>query len=127
MTRRTNILAVALGLAVMWSATGPVLAHPLPHEPGEERLVNEDVDIGVGFYFREYSLAQNGIIDYRTARQILSSEYDKHKKPVVQAKKFPLFYWYDEDQDGQFEMWIDRKVEGCLCDIVRYHLESSQR
>lgn len=120
MKRTTNILAVVLGLTVLWGAAEPVLANPLPHEPGDEYLLNEDVDGSVGFYFREYSVAQNGIIDYRTARQILFTEYDERKKPVVRAKQFPLFYWYDEDQDGQFEMWVDRSVEGCACDIVRY-------
>ncbi len=120
MRGRTNIVAIVLGLAVMLYATGPGLANPLPHEPGDEYLVNEDIDGGVGLHFREYSLAQNGVIDYRTARQVLFYNYDESMNVVVESKEFPLFYWFDETHDGQFEMWVDRRVEGCSCDIVRY-------
>ncbi len=120
MRGRTNRVAIVLGLAVMLCATGPVLANPLPHEPGDKYLVNEVVDASVGLHFREYSLAHNGVIDYRTARQVLFSGYDEFKNIIVESKEFPLFYWFDENHDGQFEMWVDRRVEGCSCDIVRY-------
>ena len=42
---------------------------------------------------------------------------------MVQTEEFPLFYWYDANHDGEFEMWIDRQVEGCPCDIERYDAE----
>lgn len=96
------------------------MANPLPPEPGTDSLVRENVDYVVGLYFREYSVADNGVVDYRTARQILFTRYGDPDAPVLDTKVFPLFYWYDSDQDGQFEMWVDRKVEGCACDIVRY-------
>ncbi len=127
MKRRMHIVAMAVGLAVMWGAAEAALASSLPQEPSDDYLVNEEVDNGVGFYFREYSLAQDGTIDYRTARQILTSESGDLQGSVVQAKEFPLFYWYDDDHDGRFEMWVDRNVEGCSCDIVRYRLTSSRQ
>ncbi len=126
MKNKANILTLVLSLSIILGATWPAMANPLPQEPADEYLVNEDVNIFVGFYYREYSLAQNGIVDYRTARQILLSEYDEYYSTVVEAKEYPLFYWYDDNQDGEFEMWIDRKVEGCPCDIVRYQIDPSR-
>ncbi len=117
-----NIRGIALGLALVWAAAGSAFATDLPLEPGEGALMREDVNIVTGFYIREYSLAGDGLVDYRTARQILLSEHNQYWNTVVQAREFPLFYWYDADKDGHFEMWVDRKVEGCPCDIVPYHV-----
>jgi len=124
MKRATSIQAMALGLALICGAGGAVFAADLPQEPGDEYLINEDVNIITGFYIREYSLGRNGVADYRTARQIVLSEYNEYWNTVVQTEEFPLFYWHDANEDGQFEMWIDRKVEGCLCDIVPYRTEA---
>ncbi len=124
MKRATSIQVMALGLAVICGAGGAVFAGGLPQEPGDEYLINEDVNIITGFYIREYSLGRNGVADYRTARQIVLSEYNEYWNTVVQTEEFPLFYWHDANEDGQFEMWIDRKVEGCLCDIVPYRTEA---
>ncbi len=127
MKKEVNIHTVILGFAlllvaagVLLAAAGTALAGSLPPEPGEEYLINEDVNTVVGFYYREYSLGRDGIVDYKTARQILSAEYSEEWNTIVETKEFPLFYWYDADHDGQFGMWIDRRVEGCPCDIVRY-------
>ena len=110
------ILAFATSLALAnWCDAGV-----LPVEPHEDHLVNEDVNIVAGLYYREYSLRKNGVIDYRTARQIVLSEYNELWNSVVHAIEHPLFYWYDSDGDGQLEMWVDQKVEGCFCDIVPY-------
>ena len=95
-------------------------ANELPTEPNEDYLVNERVNSIAGLYYREYSLAGNGVIDYKTARQIILSEYNEFWNSVVYTKEHPLFYWHDSDQDGQFDMWVDKKVEGCLCDVVPY-------
>ncbi len=122
MKPKTVILALIVGVALMWSTTGPALSIHLPQEPDDDRLVKEEVNTFVGFYIREYSFARNGIVDYRTARQILGFEPDQGGDTALQTKEFPLFYWYDEDQDGQFEMWVDRKVEGCPCDITPYQV-----
>jgi hypothetical protein len=111
---------LVLGLAMMAGMVGGAWAATLPSEPSEEYLVNEDVNIVTGFYFREYSLARDGVVDYRTARQILQAEYNEYWNTVVEAEDFPLFYWYDADHTGTFEMWVDRNVEGCTCDIVPY-------
>lgn len=92
----------------------------LPAEPGEEKLVDEDVNIVTGLYTREYSLQGNGVVDYRTARQIIRSEYNDYGDTVVIATPHPLFYWYDAEDQGVFSMWIDPKGEGCGCDIVPY-------
>ncbi|HEX2056176.1 MAG TPA: hypothetical protein VHF07_06765 [Nitrospiraceae bacterium] len=109
------LFAILIGLAPV-SAT----AEALPSEPGEEHLVNEDVNIINGLYTREYSLRGDGIIDYRTARQIINSQYNDYGDTVVDAMPHPLFYWYDEEKSGRFSMWIDPKGEGCQCDIVPY-------
>jgi hypothetical protein len=92
----------------------------LPSEPGDENLVNEDVNIDNGLYTREYSLRGDGTIDYRTARQIIRSEYNDYGDTVVEATPHPLFYWYDAEENGVFSMWIDPKGDGCSCDIVPY-------
>lgn len=117
---------LAMTAMLMWGLTGQGLANPLPLEPSDGSLIREDVDYVVGLYFREYSVAGNGVVDYRTARQIRSTEPGEYHTMVIEAKEFPLFYWYDDDQDGQFEMWVDRNVEGCTCDIVRYDPASSR-
>ena len=114
-----TLIAVVLIFSI-WISAGLAFAQELPAEPDEQYLVRENVNYVTGFYTREYSLAGNGILDYRTARQILHSEYHAYSDTVVEAKEYPLFYWYDADQDGHFLMWIDREVEGCRCDIVPY-------
>ena len=81
-------------------------------------MVNEDVNIITGLYTREYSLTKDGHVDYKTARQIVLSEYNEYWDSVVETKEYPLFYWYDANHDGQFAMWVDQQVEGCSCDIV---------
>ena len=113
---RSVALVVALFLSVPLHST----AETLPAEPDEEYLVNEDVNIVNGLYTREYSLHGDGVIDYRTARQIIRSEYNDYGDTVVEATPNPLFYWYDENENGAFSMWIDPKGEGCSCDIVPY-------
>jgi hypothetical protein len=113
--------SVLLLLTIFFS--GPIVdgaAEILPAEPDEEHLVNEDVNIVTGLYTREYSLRRDGIIDYRTARQIIRSEYNNYGDTVVDAAPYPLFYWYDAAESGRFSMWIDPKGEGCDCDIVPY-------
>jgi hypothetical protein len=69
-------LVVALFLSVPLHST----AETLPAEPDEEYLVNEDVNIVNGLYTREYSLHGDGVIDYRTARQIIRSEYNELRR-----------------------------------------------
>lgn len=108
--------------------THPVLAGPPPQEPNEDFLVNEDVNIITGLYTREYSLSGTGIVDYKTARQIIISEYNEYWNSVVETKEFPLFYWHDANHDGAFDMWVDQKVEGCACDIHPYlPLQANQK
>ena len=115
-----HINRMGLALAFVISAAGSTWATELPPEPSGEYLVNEDVNIVTGLYTREYSLARNGIVDYMTARQIVSSEYNEYWNTVVETVTFPLFYWSDMGQTGHFRMWVDRKVEGCACDILPY-------
>lgn len=116
-----NCRSVLLVAAILFGAPlGYGLAENLPSEPGEENLINEDVNIVNGLYMREYSPRGDGIIDYRTARQIIRSEYNDYGDTVVEATPHPLFYWYDADETGIFTMWIDPKGDGCTCDIVPY-------
>ncbi|GJL56033.1 MAG: hypothetical protein NPIRA02_31650 [Nitrospirales bacterium] len=114
-----NVASILLSMLLLCSFTSFVHASP-PIEPEETHLVHEDVNIIAGLYFREYSLKDNGVIDYKTARQIIVSEYNEYWNTVVYTKEHPLFYWYDSDQDGRMDMWVDRNVEGCACDIVPY-------
>lgn len=96
------------------------IAQVLPSEPESDRLVDEEVNVVVGLYTREYSLAGNGIVDFKTARQIIQAGQNAYGNTIVETLPFPLFYWYDENATGEFHMWIDRKGEGCRCDIVPY-------
>jgi hypothetical protein len=114
---RSALLAAAIFFSI---PTHDSVAETLPTEPGEENLVNEDVNIVTGLYTREYSLHGDGIIDFRTARQIIQSEYNDYGDTVVEATPHPLFYWYDAEENGIFSMWIDPKGDGCSCDIVPY-------
>ena len=123
MQQSYKTIVTSLFLALTWM--GPCYAADLPLEPEEESLISEDVNIVTGLYTREYSLKNNGIVDYRTARQIIISEYNEYWNSVVHTKDYPLFYWYDANQDGQFDMWVDQKVEGCLCDIVPYKWQAA--
>jgi len=122
MKRRSHIQQFVLGIALMLCATETAMAGGPPSEPTEGYLINEDVNIVTGLYIREYSLAENGIVDYKTARQIIFSEYNEYWNTVVKTKEFPLFYWHDATHDGEFVMYVDRQVEGCTCDIVPYHV-----
>ena len=125
-TMKTQLTIVLMAGVFVLVLVGHGLAGHLPPEPAEEFLVSEDVNIITGLYTREYSLGQNGDVDYKTARQIILSEYDEYWNSVVQTKEFPLFYWYDADHNGQFEMWIDSKVEGCSCDIMPYDIYDAE-
>ena len=127
MKARINIRTVIGTGVVLMSLAGTALARILPPEPSEKYLIQEDVNIITGLYTREYSLDGTGIVDYKTARQIVLSEYNEYWNTVVDVIEFPLFYWYDADHNGTFNMWVDRKVEGCTCDINPYApLEKSQ-
>lgn len=109
------VAAIFFSIPIPYSA-----AESLPVEPGDENLVEEDVNIVTGLYTREYSLHGDGVIDFRTARQIIHSEYNDYGDTVVEAMPHPLFYWYDANETGLFSMWIDPKGDGCQCDIVPY-------
>lgn len=121
-TRRIQMLVLALALIAGLAERAP--AATLPPEPSDEYLVDEEVNIVAGLYLRAYSLARDGIVDFRTARQILRSEFNEYWNTVVETQAHPLFYWYEADHTGAFEMWIDRNVEGCTCDIVPYQAVS---
>ncbi len=102
MMHRLNRPVVLVALVMVFSLSGTAWADDLPPEPSEAFLVREHANMLIGLYFREYSLPGNGIIDYRTARQILLAEYNEHWDTVGETKAYPLFYWYDADQDGEF-------------------------
>ena len=120
MKQTSYIRALILGGMLAVGLTTPGFGETLPVEPSEEYLINEDVNIITGLYVREYSLNGTGRVDYKTARQIVLSEYNDYWNSVVETKEFPLFYWYDVDQDGTVEMFVDQKVNGCPCDIQPY-------
>ena len=114
-----NLWFVLLAPAVLFAGN-------LPSEPDEKYLLHEDVNIITGLYTREYSLYNDGIVDFKTARQIIISEYNEFWDSVVETREHPLFYWYDANRDGHFDMWIDQKGKGCSCDIKPYDIQISQ-
>ncbi len=77
-------------------------------------------DTILGLLFRSYSLKDNGHVDYRTARHILGISYDDPASEEPDVAPFPLLYWYDADQNGQWEMWVDREETGQPTEAVRY-------
>ncbi|MCW5799025.1 MAG: hypothetical protein KIT40_11025 [Nitrospira sp.] len=115
----TYCLPAVLSLCLIW----PISSHAeplLPHEPGDELLIEQTFDAVVGLLFRDYSLRGNGHVDYRTARHILGISYDDPASQEPDVALHPLVYWYDPHQDGQWELWIDREEEGHLVDVTRY-------
>lgn len=120
-------------LSIPWLSLWFVLLAPpllpaavLPPEPDEQHLIDEDVNIITGLYTREYSLHNDGIVDFKTARQIIISEYNEYWNSVVETPEFPLFYWHDANQDGHFDQWVDQQGNGCLCDIRPYDINPPQ-
>ncbi len=118
------IRACVIGLTLVLVEGEMVGAEMPPLEPDEAYLVDEDINIVTGLYIREYSLHNDGIVDYKTARQILISEYNEHWNSVVETKEWPLFYWHDAKQDGHWTMYVDKQVKGCTCDIVPYEVKT---
>ena len=96
------------------------IAADMPKEPGEGNLVNEDVNIITGLYIREYSLKGDGVVDYKTARQIIFYEHNKFWNTEVETVEWPLFYWLDTDRDGIFDHFVDQRVEGNGDYIIPY-------
>lgn len=126
MKQTPHIQAVVIGLALLLFGGEMVKAEMPPLEPEEAYLVDEDVNIITGLYTREYSLRQDGVVDYKTARQIIISEYNKYWNSVVETKEFPLFYWHDAKRDGNWTMYVDQQVEGCACDILPYEVRTEE-
>ncbi len=124
MKQTTPLQALIIGVALSLFGGEMVKAETPPPEPEEAYLVDEDVNIITGLYTREYSLNQDGVVDYKTARQIIISEYNEHWNSVVETKEFPLFYWHDANRDGTWKMYVDQQVEGCSCDIVPYQVKT---
>ena len=99
---------------------GSGMAADVPKEPGEASLVYEDVNIITGLYIREYSMRGDGIVDYKTARQIIFHENNTFWNTVVETVEWPLFYWVDYNRDGIFDLFVDRRVEGDRKYIIPY-------
>lgn len=117
--KRTCCLLTLLACCLVWP-TYSSAGSPLPSEPEDELLIEQTFDSVVGLLFRDYSLRGNGHVDYRTARHILGIAYDDPASGEPDVASHPLFYWYDPNQDGQWELWIDREEEGHLVDVTRY-------
>lgn len=108
------------GILLSFLMAGNGIAANMPKEPGETNLINEDVNIITGLYIREYSLQGDGIVDYKTARQIIFYENNKFWNTVVETVEWPLFYWLDDDRDGVFDQFVDQRVEGDKDYIIPY-------
>ncbi len=99
---------------------GHGIAADMPKEPSETHLINEDVNIITGLYTREYSLKGDGVVDYKTARQIIFYENNKFWNTVVETVEWPLFYWLDDNRDGIFDQFVDQRVAGNGAYIIPY-------
>jgi hypothetical protein len=113
-------MSAILMLCLVWDVDSHA-ATSIPEEPGDELLVEQLHDTIVGLLIRGYSLRGNGAVDYRTARQIMGISYDDPATGELDVAPHPIFYWYDPDQNGHWEMWVDRDGEGHLADAVRYN------
>ncbi|HBP86596.1 MAG: hypothetical protein KC592_00840 [Nitrospira sp.] len=111
------ICGLLLSLGLVGSG---IAAADMPNEPSEANLINEDVNIITGLYIREYSLKGDGIVDYKTARQIIFYENNKFWNTVVETEEWPLFYWVDANRDGIFDQYVDQRVEGKREYIIPY-------
>ena len=110
MRRIGRTLGLSAVVALYWAWPAISQADPsLPNESGEDCLVTQSYDTILGLLVRDYSLRGNGQVNYRTARHIMGISFVRH----------PLFYWYDANQDGRWEMWIDRDEEGELANAAR--------
>jgi hypothetical protein len=118
-SRQASFITAILALCLAWPVASQA-NQSIPEEPGEELLVEQSYDTIAGLLFREYSLRGNGQVDYRTARQIMGLSYDDPATEALDVAPNPIFYWYDAEQDGQWEMWVDRDGEGRLADAVHY-------
>ncbi|GJL68607.1 MAG: hypothetical protein NPIRA06_12420 [Nitrospirales bacterium] len=108
------------GILLSLLMEGSGIAADIPKEPDEANLINEDVNIITGLYIREYSLKGDGIVDYKTARQIIFYENNKFWNTVVETVEWPLFYWLDDNRDGVFDQFVDQRVEGDEDYIIPY-------
>jgi len=93
---------------------------PIPEEPSDTQLVDEDVNIATGFYVRDYAVGGSRTVNYRTARQIVNVLHNEFENTVVETLPAPLFYWFDRDGTGRFSMWIEAQGTGCICDVRPY-------
>lgn len=118
-SRQTSLITAMLVLWLAWPVASQAI-QSIPDEPGEDLLVEQSYDTIAGLLFREYSLRGNGQVDYRTARQIMGISYDDPATEALDVTSYPIFYWYDAEQDGQWEMWVDRDGAGHLADAVHY-------
>lgn len=108
------------GILLSFVMEGNGIAANMPKEPGETNLIKEDVNIITGLYIREYSLQGDGVVDYKTARQIIFYENNKFWNTVVETVEWPLFYWLDDNRDGVFDQFVDQRVEGNGAYIIPY-------
>ena len=121
----TPFTSAILALCLAWPAVAQT-DFLIREEPGEEFLVEQSYDTIVGFLIRGYSLRGNGTVDYRTARQIMEVSYNDPAAGELDVAPYPIFYWYDAEQNGHWEMWVDREGRGHLADIVRYDWKPGQ-
>lgn len=54
-------------------------------------------------------------IDFKTARQIITSEYNEHWNPGVETRESPLFNWHDANHVGHL-------INGSISRASLFHL-----
>jgi hypothetical protein len=127
---KTTIQTVCLAVTVAFCSAWPAVSNAnssLPNEPSEDCLVEQSYDTILGLLFRDYSVRRNGQVDYRTACHIMGVSYDDPASGEPTVAPYPFMYWYDANQDGQWEMWIDRDEEGHLDHAARYDWRQGEK
>ncbi len=72
---------------ISWAQTQSI--SPIPDEPSDAQLVDEDVNIATGFYVREYAVGGSRTVNYRTARQIVNVLHNEFENTVVETLPAP--------------------------------------
>ena len=96
------------------------IASTLPQEPDEfdRREVEAYYDWRNNLFFRRFNLTGvEGIANYMTARRTYKVSTNQYGYEVAVTFANPLFYWLDQNGDGEFEpsrdeMWIDIEEDG---------------
>lgn len=113
----------------------PELPDLLTETGGENDVIKEvRYNSDILLFYVEFDLDRDGIVDFMTARHIMrfsilvektdifdqnapsekfaSPAPPEYERLIVEAKKYPLFYWYKPKGAKTFQQWIDIEEDG---------------